>query len=76
MKVDYVESDSLQDLINFLLSPQSPPNQFRVTWDLEQFRPVIKKLGLEYLEKLYTTGRVWIKEFGYSITETLKRVCI
>ena len=64
---DYIESDNLQDLLNFLLSPQ--PDQFRVVWDLEQFvAPILKKLKIEYLEKLYTTGRIWIKESGHSIT--------
>ncbi len=64
---NYIESDNLQDLLNFLLNPQ--PDQFRVVWDLEQFvAPILKKLKIEYLERLYTTGRIWIKESGHSFT--------
>jgi len=65
-------SDNLQQLLNFLLQPHS--GEFKVAWDLELFAaPMLRLLPLDYLQKLYEKGQVWIRESGHSITYNPKK---
>jgi len=49
---DYIKSNNLQELLNFLLTPHYPI-EFLVVWNLEQFiAPILKRVSLEYLQKV------------------------
>ena len=70
---DYIKSDNLQELLNFLLTPHYPV-EFLVVWNLEEFMaPILKRMSPEYLKKLCDKGQVWIKESGHSITYNHKK---
>ena len=70
---DYIKSNNLQELLNFLLTPHYPI-EFLVVWNLEQFiAPILKRVSLEYLQKLCDKGQSWIKESGHSITYNPKK---
>jgi len=70
---NYIQSDNIQDLLNFMLEPHLPV-EFLVVWNLENFMaPILKRLPIEYLKKLCDKKQVWIKESGHSITYNPKK---